>query len=48
MDIELPEIEMPEAELPDEQPKALYGSRDDYITATERLKAHKALYEDDE
>ena len=47
-EIEMPEIEAPEPRLDGEQPAPLYDSKDDFVTATERLKAHKALYEDDD
>jgi hypothetical protein len=47
-DIELPDIEAPEPRLEGEQPEPLYDSNDDFVTATEKLKAHKALYEDED
>jgi hypothetical protein len=32
----------------DDEPEALYSSEDDYVTATVRLKEHKALGDVDE
>jgi hypothetical protein len=47
-DIELPDLpELPEPELKDEPPEPLFNSGDGYITATLKLKRHRALYEDD-
>ena len=42
-EVEPPPVELPEPEIDVEAPAPLFTTRDDYVTATLRLKAHKAL-----
>ena len=45
--VRLPKIEAPEAELHGEAPPPLFSTSDNYLSATAKLKADKALAPDD-
>ncbi|HUN43152.1 MAG TPA: hypothetical protein VMU81_22910 [Acetobacteraceae bacterium] len=44
-DIDTPDVYVPEAEITAEAPEPIYSSRMDFVTASLRLKAHKAFEE---